>query len=242
MASPSRSSKSARDERERILKLKHKYENRITVAKYGKESLDAGDYANALRKFTDYLAIMAEIKEVKEIFDLRINHFDPKKDITEMLMISHIFFEMARLYDAVPKFQPDVQKCLDLFVHFSANQPFQVVNSEMVRKYLKKSVFKNPDMFRNAYQQIFVQSKKCYVVTFCYGDSHLVTRDYRAFKDWLLSYQLGQDLVRHYYCFSSVVVPKYENNFWFRMTSTLFIKPLLLLFSKTLLPVILKRC
>lgn len=242
MASLSRSSKSARDERERILKLKHKYENRITIAKYGKESLDAGDYANALRKFTDYLAIMAEIKEVKEIFDLRINQFDPKKDITEMLMISHIFFEMARLYDAVPKFQPDAQKCLDLFVHFSANQPYQVVNSEMVRKYLKKSVFKNPDMFRNAYQQIFVQSKKCYVVTFCYGDSHLVTRDYREFKDWLLSYQLGQDLVRHYYRFSSVVVPKYENNFWFRMTSNLIIKPLLLLFSKTLLPVILKRC
>lgn len=242
MASLSKSSKTARDERERVLKLRHKYENRITIARYGKESLDAGDYANALKKFTDYLSIMAEIKEVKDIYEIRLQHFDPKKDITEMLMISHIYFEMARLYDAVPKFQSDVQKCLDLFVHFTANQPYQVVNSEMVRKYLKKSVFKNPDMFRNAYQQIFVQSKKCYVVTFCYGDDHLVTKNCREFKDWLLSYRLGQELIRQYYCFSSVMVPKFEHSFWFRTLSTIFIKPILLLVSKTLVPAIIKKC
>jgi hypothetical protein len=162
MASLSKQKKVTRDEREKILRLKHKYENRITVAKHGKECLDAGDYGNALKKFIDYFLILVELKEVKDIYELKVHMFDPKKDLTELLMISHIFFEMARMYDAVPKFQEDSKKCLDQFVHFSANQPFQVVNSEMVRKYLKKSVFKNPEVFRSAYQQIFVQSKKCY--------------------------------------------------------------------------------
>lgn len=240
MANLSRSSKASREERESKLKLKHKFENRITLARYGKESLDAGDYGNALKKFMDYLHIMAEIKGVKEAYSLRVPMFDPKKDITEMLMISHIFFEMARMYDAVPKFAPDAQKCLDQFVHFTANQPYQVVNSEMVRKYLKKSNFKNPDMFRNSYQQIYVQSKKCYIVTFCYGEDHFVTRECREFKDWLLNFSWGQQLVRYYYLFSSEAIPKCEKNFLLCHSMRLIVRPLLLLFSKIILPVILK--
>jgi hypothetical protein len=238
----SRSTKANRDERERILKLKLRFENRITIARYGKESLDAGDYGNALRKFMDYLQIISEVKGTKDIYALRLNTFDPKKELTELMMISHIYFEMARMYDAVPKFQGDVEKCLEQFVHFTANQPFQVVNSEMVRKYLKKSVFKNPDMFRNAYQQIYVQSKKCYIVTFCYGETHPVTQQCREFKDWLIDFSLGQKLVRNYYVLSSEMVPKYQNSFWFKSLSTLMIKPILHLFSKIILPVIIKKC
>ena len=118
----SKSGKATREDRERIIKLKHKYENRITVARFGKESLDSGDYGNALRKFVDYLNIIAEVKQVKDIYEIRVQHFDSKKEVTEMLMISHIFFEMARLYDAAPRFKDDAQKCLNLFVSFSANQ------------------------------------------------------------------------------------------------------------------------
>ncbi len=232
--------KASREERERIIKLKHKYEHRITVARHGKEHLDNGDYGNALKKFMDYFHIMAEIKELRDHYDLRVSMFDPKRELTEMLMISHLYFEMARMYDAVPKFKPDVTKCLEQFVQFSANQPYQVVNSELVRKYLKKSNFKNPDEFRNAYQQIYVQSKKCYIVTFCYGDEHLITKECREFKDWLLNYSLGQQIVRYYYKISSEAVPVCENNFFLRHATRFLIRPALLLFSKVILPVILK--
>lgn len=240
MSSLAAKTKVTRDERERVVRLKHKYQNRITIARHGKESLDRGDYGNALKKFMDYLHIMAEIKEVPTAYDLRINHFEPKREITEMLMISHLFFEMARMYDAVPKFKPDVQKCLDQFVHFTANQPYQVVNSELVRKYLKKSNFKNPEIFRDAYQQIYVQSKKCYIVTFCYGDDHWITRECREFKDWMLNYTLGQQIVRQYYRISSEAIPVCEKNFLLRHSLRIIVRPALLLFSKIILPVILK--
>jgi hypothetical protein len=232
--------KASREERERLIKLKYRFENRITTARFGKESLDAGDYANALKNFSEYLNILADINEIRDIYALRVAHFDPKRQITELLMISHIFFEMARLYDAVPKFHTESQKCLEQFVHFSANQPYQVVNSEMIRKYLKKSTFKNPDAFRNAYQQIHVQSKKCYIVTFCYGDHHPVTADFRLFKEWLLSFNYGFKVVEYYYRFSSVLVDQCQHRWWLKITGRLFIRPLLLLVSKTLLPVIIK--
>jgi hypothetical protein len=241
MATISRSTKAARDKIEKQVRLKQKFGTRITIAKRGKIALDAADYTTALRCFTDYLSIMAEIKEVKEYSELKINMFDPKNDLTETFMISQILFEMARLYDAVPKFQPAAQKCLDLFVHFTANQPYQVVNSELVRKSLKRSTYKNPDMFREAYRQIYVQSKKCYIVSFCYGDEHIVTKDCRILKDRLIRYEWGQTLVRMYYQFSSQAVPRCENNIILRSFTRILVKPLLFFFSKTFLPVIIKK-
>lgn len=235
-----KSGKQAREEREKKLILKHKFENRITIAKFGKQCLDNGDYAGALTKFNEYMQTMAEVKNVKDKYFLKPAHFDNKKDVTEMLMMSHVFFEMARIYDAVPKFHPESKQCLDQFVNFSANQPFQVVNSELIRKHLKKSVFKNPDVFRAAHEQIYVQSKKCYVVTFCYGNDHELTAQYREFKDWLLESYLGQQAVRHYYRYSSVMVENWETSPAMHLFSRIILKPTLLLFSKTVLRLILK--
>lgn len=235
-----KSGRQAREEREKMLVLKHKFENRITIAKHGKASLDAGDYAGALQKFVEYMQIMADIKKVANVYALRPGHFDPKRDVTEMLMISHVYFEMARIYDAVPKFADESKKCLEQFVIFSANQPFQVVNSEMIRKHLKKSIFKNADVFRSAYEQIYVQSKKCFVVTFCYGDTHPVTQEYRQLKDWLLESHTGRELVRLYYCHSSRVVPAWQESPLMHFISRVFLRPLLLLFSKTILKLIIK--
>lgn len=235
-----KSGKQAREEREKMLILKHKFENRITITKIGKEALDKGDYATALQRFVEYMQVMADVKKTKDFYSLKPGHFDTKKDLTEMLLISHIFFEMARIYDAVPKFQDESKKCLDLFVTFSANQPYQVVNSEMIRKHLKKSVFKQPDAFRGAYEQIYVQSKKCYVVTFCYGSNHDITHQYRELKNLMLESEIGRELVRIYYKNSSEMVLKWENSRLMHAFAKIVLKPMLLLFSKTLLRLIIK--
>lgn len=227
--------RTAREEREKRLILKHKFENRITVARFGNESRESKDFAGALRKFTDYLHVMSEVKGVQDIYGIKPQHFDAKKDVTEMLMISHIYFEMAKMYDAVPKFHDESKRCLDQFVLFSVNQPFQVINSELMRKHLKKTLFKNPEVFRNAYVQIFVQSKKCYVVTFCLGHHHPITQEFRAMKDLLLDYRLGQELVRIYYQYSSVAVAQWEGKTLPCFIGRWIVRPVLVLFSKAVL-------
>jgi hypothetical protein len=229
-----------REERERKIILKHKYNNRITLVRFAKQYLDAKEYAQALKNFLDYLNTICEVKEINGIYSLHPKHFNPSRELTEMLMISHIFFELARLYDAIPKFHADCKQCLELFVLFSANQPYQMVNSEMIRKHLKKSQFKQPDEFRNAYQQIFVQSRKCYVVTFCFGDTHSVTHQCREFKAWLLQQAWGPGLVRLYYQYSSQAVDRWGQSFWAHCISRWLMRPVLLLFSKAILPLILK--
>jgi hypothetical protein len=242
MSAPAfKSGREIREERERLIQLKHKYNTRITNVKFAKESMAIKDYGTAIKRFTEYLKTISEIKETTDIYSLKPQHFDSKKEVTELLMISHIYFEMARMYDAVPKFQEESRKCLEQFVRFSANQPFQVVNSEMVRKYLKMNIFKSPENFRNAYNQIYVQSKKCYVVTFCYGDAHPVTQEFRAFKEWLLDYRLGQEFVRLYYCRSSVLVEKWNDSSFAHYFGQTVLRPALLVFSKVILPFILRK-
>jgi hypothetical protein len=237
----SKANKISREERERLLVLKHKFENRITVAKFGKEALDQGDYSNAVRRFGEYMETMAEIKGVKDFYALRLSHFDPKKDLTELMMMSHIYLEMARIYDAVPKYEEESKKCLDQFVHFSANQPYQVVNSELIRKQIKKSAFKHPEVFRHAHSQIFVQSKKCFVVTFCFGNDHVVTQDYRRLKDWLLERRWGLEMVQLYYRLSSEAVPRWSESKVMCFVGRYLLSPALALFSKTLLRFIIGK-
>jgi hypothetical protein len=236
-----KSGRTAREEREKRLLLKHKFENRITVARFGNESREIKDFAGSLRKFTDYLQVMAEVKGAPDIYSLKVQHFDLKKDVTEMLMISHIYFEMAKMYDAAPKFHDESKRCLDQFVLFSVNMPYQVINSELMRKHLKKTLFKNPEAFRHAYVQIFVQSKKCYVVTFCLGTNHPVTQEFRALKDILLDYRAGQEFVRLYYTFSSEIVPRWEGKWFPTLLGKWIARPALVLFSKTFLRTIINK-
>ncbi len=193
-------------DREKRMILKHRYDTRITNVKQGKAAFAAGDFVTAIRRYTDYLEVLAEINQLTSIYDLKTEHFHKTKDITEIMMISHLYFELAKVYDATGKFQEDAQKCLEQFVAFSANQPFQVVNSEMARKHLSKFQFRNQEIFRQAYQQIFVKSRKCYVATHCFGDSHPVTQQLRSLKNHLLTYPGGPRMVHQYYRYSEPLV------------------------------------
>ena len=193
-------------DREKRLILKHRYETRITSVRQGKEAFAAGDFVTAIRRYTEYLATLTELHQLPSYYDLRPEHFHKTKDVTEVMMISHLYYELAKVYDATGKFPEDVGKCLEQFVLFSANQPFQVVNSEMARKHLNKFRFRDQEAFQKAYQQIFVKSRKCYVATHCFGADHPVTDQLRVFKNRLLRLPGGAGLVHRYYQTSAPLV------------------------------------
>lgn len=221
--------------------LQHKYNNRITITRYGKEAFDNGDYAIALSRYKEYLQIVAQVKEDStDIYCLRPSHFNPEQDLTEMLMISQLYLELARIFDAVPKYKDEVNKSLEQFLRFTVNQPFQVINSELLRKHIKRGKLKNYDIFRENYEQIAIQSKKCYIVTFSLGNDHPVTQDFRLVKEWLLNFSWGQELVRLYYLHSSTLVERWQDNQSMHFIGQYFLAPLLTLFSKTILRRIIK--
>jgi len=218
-------------DRERRLILKHKFETRITSVRQGKQAFASGDFVTAIRRYTEYLETIAEVNHLGGIYDIKPDHFHKTKDVTELLMLSHLYYELAKVYDATGKFQEDVTKCLDQFVLFSVNQPYQVVNSEMARKHLNKFKFRNHSVFQNAYQQIFVKSRKCYIATQCFGDSHPTTDHLRLFKNWLLGKRGGHLLVSLYYRSSHPLVEWLEIHPRFAFAFRLVLTPCLRWFS-----------
>lgn len=202
-----------KDKKKKKLLLQQKYTQRITTAKQGREFFLAKDYVNATKKYHEYLSILTELNDLEDIYLLKPSMFDPNKDVTEMLLISHVYWEMARINEMTPKLKATYKKCLSQFVKFTINQPYQVFNSEMLRKYIKRNKSRSLQigMLNEAYSQIFVQSKKCYIATFCFDDHSKEVALFREYKETILKYPLGQEFVELYYNLSSRLVNFIEN-------------------------------
>ena len=199
--------KEEKDKKRRRMALQKRYGQRITIARHGRESFLAKDFIAATAKYNEYLAILSEMNELDDLYSLTPAMFDDKTQLTEMLLISHVYWEMSRIHEHAPKLQKTYYKSLSQFVKFTVNQPYQVFNAEMLRKYLKKN--KKSAQYaalNSAYQQIFVKSKKCYIATYCFGENHKTTNELRDFKKLLLQSDYGQKFVELYYRFSPYLV------------------------------------
>ncbi len=205
------------DQREKELRkkaLQKKYTQRITIAKQGREAMANRDYVNAIKKYNAYLSILAELHDQTDIFALTPKMFDAKKDMTEMLLISHVYWDLARVNEMTPKLQKSFQMALNQFIKFTINQPYQVLNAEMLRKYNKKNKMTSPQIgaLEHAHQQIFVQSKKCFIATISFGSDHKITNELRLFKRYLTSRPQGIKFIDYYYRISSPLVSFLESH------------------------------
>lgn len=228
------SKETLKEKSRRKLALQKKFGQRITIAKQGREAFLAKDYITATKKYNEYLSILSESNDVDDIFRLSPSMFDNKKDITEMLLISHVYWEVSRINEMTPKLQKTFQKSLDQFIRFTINQPYQVLNAEMLRKYIKKN--KNSsrqiEALNTAYQQIFVQSKKCIISTHYFGFSHPITEDLRLIKKCLEKKSLGIEIIRYYYLISTKFTNFVEKNSSVDKLLRIIIIPFLYLLSK----------
>jgi hypothetical protein len=228
------SEKKDKEQQRRKLALQKKYVLRITIARQGREAFSQRDYVTAASKYNEYLRILSELNDQEDIFRLSPSMFDEKAEITEMLLISHIYWELSRINEMTPKLQAAYQMCLSQFVKFTVNQPYQVLNAEMLRKYIKKNKNNSNqiELLNSAYQQIFVESKKCFVSTLCYGSHHPITMDLRKFKSSLLKTTFGQKLVEVYYRLSSKFVAFLEEHEILRKVFIFITRPLLAVLAK----------
>lgn len=218
-----------KDKEKRMLALGRKYGTRITTARKGREAFATKDYVRATQLYQDYLTTLAELKEVPDIFKILPTHFNEKTELTEMLLISHIYWDLARINEMTPKLQSAFQLALNQFVKFTVNQPYQVLNAEMLRRYIKKNKRSSLQigLLNKAYDQIFLESKKCYIATLCFGENHPTTNSLRVLKGYLLRSRFGFKLIEIYYRISSPLVEYLENNKTIEQVFRLIFSPIL---------------
>ena len=142
---------------------------------------------------------MEKSKEAKP-GTLEPKHFDSKKDIAELLLLSGVYWDLAKLHDRVAK--KDLTKVkfyLDRYVVFSKGMPFQHISSELIRKYMINGNPKNRSEFKDAH--IRLGGGKCFIATavedYCEETTLPTLRHYR--DSTLLRSGVGRLFVRVYY-------------------------------------------
>lgn len=227
--------KDLRDEkkREQIVEL---YRTRLTHLKRAQALVKDDRMAQAVDSYTKYLGILALYFDTTED-RLSPGLFDPEKDVTELLLISHAYWDLAKAFDRSPNLQRECLRCLEQFVKFSIGFKYQHVNAQIIRKFNNKKQAHNPKAFESAYQRIQISSKKCYVATMCFGFEDERTEVLRHFKLKIAPYETGRDFIDWYYRISPVLTETLSRRPALRFfVETFFLKPALGLFVKLVKP------
>lgn len=138
--------------------------------------------------------------------------FDPEKDVSELLLISHVYWDLAKAFDRSPHHQRECLRSLDQFVKFSIGFKYQHVNAQIIRKFNNKKQAHNFKAFEQAYTKIHIASKKCYIATELYGEDHFITHDLRIFKTKIQTHKWGLKFIETYYRLSSQLVELSQQN------------------------------
>jgi hypothetical protein len=202
------------DEPEISKEMAARYRTRLTFLKNGKEFYRQDDFVNATKCYNSYIQILAEYKKVPEK-KLSPMHFDEVEELPEMLLLSHTFWDLAKIYDRTPSLRAEFDRVLNQFVLFTKGYKYQHPNAGMLKRFIKKKKMVNKDAFKMAAEKLDVSQKKCYVATAAYGENHPITISLRNFRDdSLIKTFWGRTFVRSYYFVSPSLVYLLEKNQW----------------------------
>ena len=197
--------KKNQEKKKNLKQLNERYQQRITIVKQGQEALVRNDILNAVKYFNMYLKIISDVKDC-EPKNLSPTHFDQKTELSEMLLISHLYWDLTKLYDVTPHLEPEYYRCLHKFMEFTIGFKYQVVNAEMLRKFISKGRCIHKRDFKEAYKKIYTGSNKCYIAGHLLGDSHPATVELRDFRDFLVEKNRFMFFLRSYYQIAPILV------------------------------------
>jgi hypothetical protein len=208
--------------------LRRRYLVRFDHLKKGKEAYSQKNWPVAIKGYRDYLHVMIEYKGVG-IRQLSPKCFDHKKELTEMLVISHVFWDLAKLYDRSIECRNEFEICLLLFVRFTTGFKYHNANLASFRRYIETKDVKNKMSFQRAYNSLLADSKKCFIASQCFGYTSPVTNFYRDFKPIIMGIPGGARFIHWYYKYSPRFISWTEQHPWVKKVFVnRIIKPLLL--------------
>lgn len=174
------------------------YQERLKLLKKAQEYSAADEIPKAVELYSQYLNALALYFKVDES-KLDPKMFNPEKDMAELFLISHAYWDLAKAYDRSPNLHLESIRCLDQFVKFTIGYKYQYVNARTLRAFIRKRLAHNPKAFKQAYERIQVESKGCFISTDVLGGHHPQTNALRDFKLSIQKSFLGLSFIKIYY-------------------------------------------
>lgn len=186
---------------------------RMEIAKEGLRLMQTGHTIQAVKHYQQYILILEFWKKCGRD-GLTIDLFDRKKDLYEIVMLSGIFWDMAKLYDRAKheSQRTELNLCLQKYVIFSKGMPFQALSGEALRRYLGSGRCQHRLEFKKTYAAL--TGDRCFIATSLLDvtDPHTITY-LRGFRDGSLRrYPLGRVFIRLYYKHSRKFVPLLDHS------------------------------
>ena len=176
------------------------YQERLKLLKKAQEYSAADEIPKAVEFYSQYLNSLALFHKVDEP-KLDPKMFDQERDLAELFLISHAYWDLAKAYDRSPNLHLESIRCLDQFVKFTIGYKYQYVNSRTIKSFIKKRLAHNPKAFKQAYERIHIESKGCFISSELFGPNHPITNDFRIIKFKLEDTRIGIGLIKLYYDF-----------------------------------------
>ncbi len=186
----------ARDDQKREL-----FKRRVELARLGVDKFGSAKAAESVGAFESYIRLVEEMKKVKE-GGLTPSHFDKKLDLPEMLLISGMYWDLAKVYDRAVPSKNSIAKmnlCLEKFVIFSKKMPYELICAETLRKYVYNDKATHKDAFLKHYKKL--TDGRCFIASAVYEHLHRDTFDtLRWYRDFRLNRSfLGKGIIHSYY-------------------------------------------
>lgn len=149
----------AKEQHKRQLKVR-----RIEIARNGLKLYKEKKFGEAVKQFHTYLQILEDMKGVSE-GQLRPSHFDLKRDAPEMMLISGVYWDLAKLYDRTQSQRKlaECKQCVEKFLLFSKGMPYEPLSTETLRRYVVHEKAVHSAIFKNAYRTL--SGNNCYIAT-----------------------------------------------------------------------------
>lgn len=181
---------------------------RVEIAKEGLRLMQAGRVVEAIKHYQQYILILEFWKKCGRD-GLTIDLFDRTKDLYEIVLLSGIYWDMAKLYDRAKRAdqKEELNLCLSKYVTFSKGMPFQPLSGESLRRYLGSGRCRHRAEFKRTYTTL--TGERCFIATSLLDvtDPLTIVR-LRNFRDGQLRRSpVGRLLIYFYYRHSRFLVP-----------------------------------
>lgn len=179
------------------------FKQRIQIARVGMKSFQEGKATEAASAFYSYIRILEDFKGVPE-HGLNPSLFDRQKDLPEILLISGVYWDLAKLYDKTssPDKHRDFMIFLQKYVMFTKGFPHENIAAETLRRYIRKGRPKHRSAFVNSYRTL--SGKSCFIATSLIDVCEPATLDVlMRFRDETLHHSApGRGFIGAYYALS----------------------------------------
>ena len=176
------------------------FKRRLDLAKKGIELYHNRRLAEAARAFMSYIRVLEMWKKVPE-GKLTPASFDLKNEIHEILLISGVYWDLAKIFDRSKGKANEnrLRHFLSQYYIFSKGMSFAPLSGETLRRFIKSDAIVHRSEFRKVYKDLTGSS--CFVVTSLVDHTEDGTLEaLRAFRDQrLMISPIGKVLVAIYY-------------------------------------------